>query len=314
MKYLITGAGQVGSAIAQQLDAVGHDVVVIRRSEKSIPGAPSARVVAGDAGDSELLERELDGADAVFHCIHAAYDARAWRATLPGRELAVMNAAAAHGVPVIFPESVYAYGHAAEDLVEGADESAPVPCSPLGQIRAELLAARAAHPARTLSLVASDLFGPTAEPGTSVATLSVINPIARGRRGFLLGDPGLLHSLTYLPDMSRAMIHAADHAESLAPEGDAVLHVPSLPAETMRDMAVRVAALTGNRPRLTGVPAWPVAIASHLHPMARELRNQSYLWRRPAILRDGRLAAVPQLAPTPWDDSLSASIHQLRSR
>ncbi|AXE40103.1 NAD-dependent epimerase/dehydratase family protein [Acidipropionibacterium virtanenii] len=309
MKYLITGAGQIGSVITQQLIDAGHDVAIIRRSQKPIPGAPSARVIAGDAGDSALLERELDGVDAVLHCIHAAYDAQDWRATLPGRELAVMDAAAVRDVPVVFPESVYAWGHSAENLVEdAAGEHAPVPCSPLGEVRAELLAARAAHPARTLSLVASDLFGPTADSGSSVATLSVIGPIARGKRGFLLGDQSLPHSLTYLPDMARAMIHAADHAEALAPDGNAVLHAPSLPAESMRDLAGRVAALTGNRPRLTGVPSWPLAAASHLHPMARELHNQSYLWRRPAILRDGRLAGVRQLAPSPWDDALRASI------
>ncbi|WP_160165417.1 NAD(P)H-binding protein [Acidipropionibacterium acidipropionici] len=107
MKYLITGAGQIGSAIAQQLIDAGHDVAIIRRSEKPVPGTPSARVIAGDAGDTALLERELDGVDAVFHCIHAAYDADAWRKVLPGRELAVMDAAAARDVPVVFPESVY---------------------------------------------------------------------------------------------------------------------------------------------------------------------------------------------------------------
>lgn len=309
MKYLITGAGQIGSAIAQHLIDAGHDVVVIRQSDRPVPGAPSARVIAGDAGDPALLDREIDGSTAVLHCIHASYDADAWRATLPAREVAVMDAAAVHDVPVVFPESVYAFGHAAESLIEdAAGESEPVPCSPLGQIRADLLAARAAHPARTLSLAASDLFGPTAESGTSVATFSVIGPISQGKRGFLLGDPNLPHSLTYLPDMARVMIHAADHAESLAPDGNAVLHVPSLPAESMRDLADRVAALTGNRPRITGVPGWPLAAASHLHPMARSLHNQSYLWRRPAILRDGRLAEVPQLAPTPWDDALRASI------
>lgn len=273
-----------------------------------ISACASARVIAGDVGDTALLERELDGVDAVFHCIHSAYDADAWRKVLPGRELAVMDAAAARDVPVVFPESVYTWGHGAENLVEDtAGGHAPVPCSPLGEVRGELLAARAAHPARTLSLVASDLIGPTADAGSSVATLSVIKPIAQGRRGFLLGDPSLPHSLTYLPDMARAMIHAADHAEALAPDGNAVLHVPSLPAESMRDLAVRVAALTGNRPRLAGVPGWPLAVAAYLHPMARELHNQSYLWRRPAILRDGRLAESPQLAPTSWDEALAAS-------
>jgi len=95
-------------------------------------------------------------------------------ADLPDREQAVMDVTAEYGVPVVFPESAYAFGTAAQDLDDGPDDGPDggtaeravtgevEPASPLGEIRARLLAARAAHPARTLSVVAADLIGPTA--------------------------------------------------------------------------------------------------------------------------------------------------------
>lgn len=64
---------------------------------------------------------------------------------MTGREPVAKNAAA-HGALVLFPESVDAYGHGAEELVEGTTGMpSPVPYSPLGQMNAELLAAQAAH-------------------------------------------------------------------------------------------------------------------------------------------------------------------------
>lgn len=126
MKILITGAGQIGNAIVRSLRATGDDVTVIRRSTHPIEGV---RVISGDAGERALLEREARSADAIMHCIHAPYTAQAWREELPHREQAVMDVAASLGIPVVFPESVYAFEAQAHDLHEGA----PIhPCSPLG--------------------------------------------------------------------------------------------------------------------------------------------------------------------------------------
>ncbi|MGO2883140.1 MAG: hypothetical protein ACTIC4_11035, partial [Corynebacterium variabile] len=94
-------------------------------------GATVADLVRGNAGDRDLLRRVVAGGPggdpvaepvaAVFHCIHTSYDARAWAADLPAREQAVMDVAAEYGVPVVFPESVYAFGTAAQDLDDGPD-------------------------------------------------------------------------------------------------------------------------------------------------------------------------------------------------
>src|SRR5699024_1937441 len=168
MHFLITGAGQIGTQLVRDLTDAGHTATVLRRSSTPVP---AARTHSGDAADPALLRAAADGATAIFHCIHSSYDHRAWLRDLPHRETAVMDAAAARGIPVVFPESVYAFGEGARSL---AETSAPAPASPLGQVRARLLAARAAHPARTLSVVAADLIGPTAEAQSSVFQLLVM--------------------------------------------------------------------------------------------------------------------------------------------
>ncbi|WP_313096206.1 NAD-dependent epimerase/dehydratase family protein [Corynebacterium variabile] len=316
MRYLVTGAGQIGTQLTRDLVAAGHHVTVIRRGADAPDGADLMR---GDAGDRDLLRRAVTGGSGsgpaaepvagVFHCIHTSSDARAWATDLPDREQAVMDVAAEAGVPVVFPESVYAFGTVAQDLddgtVEGAVRGDVEPASPLGEIRVNLLAARAAHPARTLSVVAADLIGPTADPASSAFHLLVLGPAAAGQRVWMLGDPDVPRSVTWIPDLTAAMVSAAEHAGELAPRGTAVLLAPTALTMTQRQMAEAVA--PDGRARVSHIPWWILRVAGVFSPMMRELRRQRYLWDAPAVLRPGHLEERYGLRPTAQKDVLTRS-------
>jgi nucleoside-diphosphate-sugar epimerase len=313
MHYVITGAGQIGTQLAHDLLSDGHEVTIVRRSDRVPDGA---HLLRGDAGDPELLARAVRGdqaggtpATAIFHCIHSSYDSRAWRRDLPQREATVMDVAAQAGIPVVFPESVYAFGRGARDLAEGAELA---PASPLGQMRAELLATRATHRSTTLSVVAADLVGPTATAQSSVFRQLVILPAASGKSPWVMGDPDAARSVTYIPDLTRAMQAAADHAAVLAPEGDAVLLSPSTAPLSQRDMAITAADALGlARPTVHSIP-WPVlGLAGLFSPMLREMHRQRYLWDSPAVLREGRLATEPGLRPASWNEVLRSELAEL---
>jgi nucleoside-diphosphate-sugar epimerase len=296
MKYLVTGAGQIGRQLVADLRAEGHDVVVLRRGEGEVPGA---RTVSGDAADRDLLRTAAAGASAVFHCVHTSYDAEAWERELPGREQAVMDVAAELGIPVVFPEGVYAFGKGARDLSEGAPWE---PVSPLGEVRRRLLTARESHPARTLSVVAADFLGPTANPQTAAYKLMVLGPASRGRTAWVMGDPDAPRSFTYIPDFTAAMIAAARGCEALAPAGSAVLMAPSGGPLSQRQMATDAARVSGSRrARVRSIPRWVFTVSGLFSPMMRELGRQSYLWRHPSVLRAGRLTREYGMTPTPWD-------------
>lgn len=302
MRYVIIGAGQIGTQLAGDLVRAGHDVTVVRRSTATSP-AP-IRTIAADVIDVDAWAPAAEGAAAIFHCMHAPYDSRVWARVLPPREQAVMDVAVRCSIPVVFPESMYAFGTQARDLHEGAPLA---PISPLGEVRADLLRARAAHPAATLSVVGSDLIGPSASAG-SVAALTVVGPLAAGRRAWLLGGPDAPHSWTSIPDLSRAMIHCAVHADRLAPAGDAVLHCPTAAPRSLRELAEDAAQILGRPARTATVPRAALHLARPFHPMLRELDRQQYLWREPCVLQPGRLILEGELSPTPWEDALRAMV------
>jgi len=304
MRYIITGAGQIGSQLARDLLEAGHSVTVVRRGEQVEEGAD---LLQGDAGDRALMRAAVAGRDvpasAIFHCIHSSYDSAAWRRDLPEREQSVMEVAADAGIPVVFPESVYAFGTKARSLSEplGADELTPA--SPLGEVRADLLAARRSHRARTVSVVAADLVGPTADPKSSVLHLLVFAPALSSRTVWVLGDPDVARSMTTIPDLTAAMVIAAEHAATIAADGDAVVTAPSTGPLSQRAMAREVAVAAGVRPRpVHTIPWWALKVAGVFSPMMRELRDNRYLWDAPAVISPGSLELGYGLTPYSWDE------------
>lgn len=302
MKILVTGAGQIGNAIVRSLRTTGDDVTVIRRSAHPIEGV---RVIAGDAGKRALLEREARGADAIMHCIHAPYTAKAWREELPHREQAVMDVAESLGIPVIFPESVYAFGTQAHDLHEGA----PIhPCSPLGDVRAELLEARTAHSAHTASVVAADLVGKGASAKASVPTMSIVNPTLTGKTCWAFGGPDIPHAMTFVSDLADAMIHVArEHTRVFAGDSSVMLNAPSPTPVTFRELA-RIVSTRANvsEPKIRTIPAWALSLTGMASPTLRSLSQQRYLWDSPSRLAPGALTEELGLESTRWSEAIFA--------
>ena len=318
MHHLLIGEGQIGQEIARHATARGDTLTILRRSPVTTQesrtrygqGARAITHLAGDVLDREALRRAADGAESILACFHAPYDARIWQTFLPPRERAVLDIAHDLGIPVVFPESMYAFQGEAARLTEGAS---PTPRDAKGRIRTELMQARRRHAATTVSIVASDLVGPTTRgTGAAVATALVIEPLLAGRPVVVLADPEAPHSVTHLPDLAEAMLFSAGHAEVLtadAPGRSVVLHAPTDTAHSMRELAALTARLAGVRERrMLAVPRRLIALLGRASTLMRELSGIADLWYGPCVLEPGVLTTVHGLEPTPWAEAIAATI------
>ncbi|MUK03456.1 NAD-dependent epimerase/dehydratase family protein [Vibrio cholerae] len=302
--YVVTGAGPVGWTIAEQLARRGDTVRILTRSGSG-PDHPGIERLRVDASDAAALTEAMAGADAVFHCIHgSAYTAAAWRRELPAAEAVVLEAAGRQGAVVVFPESLYSYSR--PDVVMAEDSERAAVSGKRG-VRTALLAARAASPTATVSVVASDFYGPRVR--TAHAGERMIPAVLQGKSIQLIGSPDAPHSFTYVPDLAAAMIAAAD----LPRIPDRVLHAPTLPALTQRTLVEACAASAGvGVPTLRGTPGWLIRGLGAVVPPVREYAEMAYQFDRPFVMDSSASERLLGLAPTALATALTDTLQWWR--
>jgi nucleoside-diphosphate-sugar epimerase len=274
--HVVTGAGPVGSTIALQLAEAGSRVRLLTRSGSGPEHALIERQRV-DVSRADRLDAAFEGAAVIHHCIHgSAYDARTWRAELPAAEQAVLAAAGRNGAVVVFPESLYSYGPVDGPMTEDLPRAATG--GKLG-VRTDLLAQREASATPTVSVAASDFYGPRVR--TAHAGERLIPTVLAGKTMRVVGSLDQPHSWTYVPDLAAAMIKAADSPELW----NSFLHAPTAPAVTQRELIEQVAATAGVEvPKMSAVPVWTMKAIGVVSRSTRELAETGYMFDRPFVL------------------------------
>lgn len=303
--YLVTGAGPVGATVALQLAERGDTVRLATRSGSG-PEHDRIERIRLDVNDTDALAGAVAGTAAVFHAIHGSkYQASAWRAELPGAEQAVMGAAAGAGAVVVFPESLYSYGPVTGEMTEATPSAATT--GKLG-VRSELLRARASHTADTVSMVASDFYGPRVR--TALAGEKMIPRLLAGKSVQTLGRLDAPHSFTYIPDLAAAMIAAADQPQVW----NRVLHAPTAPPVTQRELVRIFAAVAGvDVPRILAVPAGALRVLGLVSGPIREAAETSYMVDGPFVMTSTVTEELLGLQPTPLREGIAATIDYWRN-
>ncbi len=298
--HVVTGAGPVGSTVALQLAEAGQQVRLLTRSGSG-PDHPLIERQRVDVSRADQLDAAFAGATAVYHCIHgSAYDARAWRAELPVAEKVVLDAAGKIGAVVVFPESLYSYGPVdgpmTEDLPRAAKDGK------LG-VRTDLLAQRAASATPTISVAASDFYGPRVL--MAHAGERMIPTVLAGKTMRVVGSLDQPHSFTYVPDLAAAMIRAAATPELW----NSFLHAPTAPAITQRQLIEQVAATAGVKvPRMSAIPIWAMKAIGVVSRSTKELAETGYMFDRPFVLDSSASEERLGLSATPMELGLKESV------
>ena len=289
--HVVTGAGPVGSTVAQQLADAGRQVRLLTRS--------------GSGPVHPLVDRrrvDVSRPDALTE----AYDARVWRAELPRAERAVLDAAGRVGAVVVFPESLYSYGPVDRPITEDLPRAATT--GKLG-VRADLLAQREASATPTVSVAASDFYGPLVR--NAHAGDRMVPTVLAGKTMRVLGSLDQPHSFTYVPDLAAAMITAADREDLW----NSFLHAPTAAPLTQRQLVEMIAgAAAVPAPRMSAIPPWVLRAAGAVSREMRELAETSYMFTDPFVLDSTASEARLGLSPTPPAAGLAATVHWWRQQ
>lgn len=304
--HVVTGAGPVGSTVARQLADSGQQVRLLTRSGSG-PDHPLIDRRRVDVSRPEALADAFAGASAVHHCIHgSAYDARVWREELPRAEEAVLDAAGRVGAVVVFPESLYSYGPVAGTITEDLPRTATT--GKLG-VRTDLLAQRDASATPTVSVAASDFYGPAVR--NAHAGERMVPTVLAGRTMRVLGSLEQPHSFTYVPDLAAAMITAAAREDLW----NSFLHAPTAAPVTQQRLVEMVAAAGGVAvPRTSAIPPWVLRASGVVSREMRELAETSYMFTAPFVMDSSASEERLGLSPTPMAEGLATTVAWWRAQ
>ena len=306
--HVVLGTGQVGCALAACLAGRGLAVrAVSRHRPAELAGGIEWR--AADVADPGAAADAATGAAVVYQCLNAPY--AQWPELFPPLQRGALAAAERAGALLVTLENLYGYGSAGGTPMT---EDLPLAATTVkGRTRAamtgELLAAAAAGRVRIAIGRASDFFGAGVTEGSVLGRRVFGNALA-GRRADFIGDPGLPHTYSYVPDIAAGLATLGTDPRAAGQ----VWHLPGPPTVTTRALLDLTAAEVGHPVAIRSVSRRALRALGLVSPMMRELAEMAYQFEEPFILDTARYEATFGPAGTPLAAAVAVTIAWYRTQ
>lgn len=303
--HVVFGSGPIGSAVMNELLTRGHKVRIVNRNAK-INILESVELVQGDATNPAFTREVCKEATVVYNCANAPYTR--WPELFPPLQAGILEGAASTGAKLVSMENVYMFGPTqGKPLTEDLPYAAT---TRKGRVRAQmaqdLLAAHGSGKVRVAIGRASDFFGPCAL--TSAAGERVFLPALSGKASQVVGNPNLLHTYTYVPDIGKGLVILGERDEA---SGQA-WHLPGSQTVTTRQFIEMIFAETGYPARIQAVPNLILKTLALFNPMLREVAEMLYEFEEPFIVDHSRFERTFGNHATPLQEAIHTTVEWFR--
>ena len=297
----------MGHALVEHLAAEGKAVRVIslHRPPQLPDGVDSRAIditVAGEAVNA------AEGASVIYQCLNAPYTD--WPEKFPPLQRAVLAAAAQTSALLVTLENVYGYGP-----TDGVPMTELLPLAATsvkgiarGAMNRELVAASEAAGFPYAIGRASDFFGAGATE-TTLGQRVFANALAAKRADFI-GDPALLHTYSYVPDIAAGLATLGTDDRAVGQ----VWHLPGPETLTTRAVLDLIAADVGHSVDVRSIPTFALRLAGIVSPMARGLAEMAYQFEQPFILDTTKFESTFGRSGTTMDVAIKETVSWYRSQ
>jgi len=305
--HVVFGTGQVGLALAGRLAGLGADVRAVSR-RRPVALADGVDWRGADATDLDAASDAAKGASVVYQCLNAPYTR--WPDLFPPLQRGALTAAEHAGALLVTLENVYAYGPTSgqpmtEDLPLAATTSK-------GRTRAamteELLSAADGGRVRIAIGRSSDFFGAGATEST--LGMRVFGNAVAGKRADFIGNPGLPHTYSYVPDIAAGLATLGTDERAAGQ----VWHLPGPETMTTRSLLDLIAAEVGHPVAVRDVPPLALRALGLVSPLMRGLAEMSYEFEEPFILDTAKFESAFGTTVTPLATAVAETVAWYRTQ
>ncbi|MCU1461110.1 MAG: Nucleoside-diphosphate-sugar epimerase [Acidimicrobiales bacterium] len=304
--HVVFGAGQVGSALVARLASTGRRVrAVSLHSPSDLADGIDWR--GADATNIDDATDAAKGASVIYQCLNAPYTQ--WPRRFPPLQRGVLAAAEHAGAVLVSFENVYAYGP-----TDGTPMTEDLPLAAttvMGRTRAamtrDLLDANQAGRARIVIGRASDFFGAGATESTLGARVFA-NAVA-GKRADFLGNPDLLHTYSYVPDIAAGLATLGTDERAIGQ----IWHLPGPETVTTRFILDLISRELGHPVGVRSLPKPLMRALTLVSPMMRALTAMAYQFEEPFILDTTKYTAIFGAAGTPLATAVTDTLISYRA-
>jgi len=306
--HIVFGSGNVGQALAAHLSGLDLAVrVVTRNRPPALPEGVEWR--AADAADANAATDAATGAAVIYQCLNAPYSK--WATLFPPLQRGLLTAAERQGALLVSLENLYGYGPTGgapmtEDLPLAAE-------TVKGRTRAsmtrELLDARDAGRVHIAIGRASDFFGAGVTDGSTLGERVFGNALA-GRRADFIGNPELLHSYSYVPDIARGLATLGTNARAV----DQIWHLPGPETTTTRRVFELIGDEVGHPVDSRSVPKIALRALGLVNPVLRSMVEMTYQFDQPFVLDSSKYESTFEDAGTSLQQAIATTVAWYRDR
>ena len=173
----------------------------------------------------------------------------------------------------------------------------------------ELLEARDAGRVHIAIGRASDFFGAGVTDGSTLGERVFGNALAR-RRVDVIGDPELLHTYSYVPDIARGLATLGTDERAV----DQVWHLPGPETVTTHRILELIADQVGHPVASRSVPKLVLRTLGVFNPVLRSMVEMLYQFDQPFVLDTSKYTAVFGVSGTPLPEAIARTTAWFRSR
>jgi nucleoside-diphosphate-sugar epimerase len=263
---------------------------------------------AADVANPAVAAEAAKGASVIYQCLNVPYTR--WPQDFPPLQRAVVTAAEQTNALLVTLENLYGYGPTGGKPMT---EDLPLAATTVkGRARAamtqELQAAASAGKVQIAIGRASDFFG-AGVTGSMLGDRVFANALA-GRPVDFIGNPGLVHTYSYVPDIAAGLA-------TLGTDGRAVgqvWHLPGPQTVTTRAILDLLAGVVGHPVKIRTTPKLVLRALGLVNPLIRELAEMEYEFEEPFVLDTSKYAATFGPAGTPLIAALTDTVAWYRSQ